>query len=134
MPTFAIGQKIATLRTGVPGRIRLRPVTTVRWLKPAERAVLDALRDLNSIPDTSPDESIRRIAELFRKNTLSFERVATASLREPPRVRALLGAIGTMLGENHVLLEKLRSTLNKTTKFKLGLSPFFPEAHAWGIR
>ncbi len=39
-----------------------------------------------------------------------------------------------MLGENHVLLEKLRSTLNKTTKFKLGLSPFFPEAHAWGIR
>lgn len=132
--TFAVGRKIATLRTGVPGRIRLRPVTAFRWLKPAERAVLDALRDLNSIPDASPKESVRRIAELFRNHKLSFERVVTASLHEPPRVRALVGTIGTILREDQALLQKLRSTLNTTTTFKLGLSPYFPEARAWGIR
>ncbi len=132
--TFAVGRRIGSLRTGVPGRIRLRSVVAVRSLKPAERAVLDALRDLKSIPDAPPKESIRRIAELFRNHRLSFERVAIASLREPPRVRALVGTMGTILGENHALLQRLRSTLNKTTTFKLGLSPHFPEARAWGIR
>ena len=94
----------------------------------------DALRDLRFVPDTTPADTIRRLVDLCRTNVLSFARMSRAARREPPRVRALLGLMGTLLGENDLALARLRSSLNPTTVFKLGLADAFPEAHGWGIR
>jgi hypothetical protein len=106
----------------------------VRGASPDERAVLDALRDLRWIPDTTPEHVIARIADLFRSNRISFERVARFARREPPRVRALLGAIGTSIGAGPHLLEKLKGSLNPMTHFSLGLSDKLETAREWNIR
>jgi hypothetical protein len=111
----------------------LRRVTSVYGIKREERILLDSLRDLRSIPDTRPEEVLRKIASLFREGRVSYERVARAARMEPPRVRALVGLLGTMIRADRIVLDKLRASLNKTTKFKYRLMHIFPEARAWGI-
>jgi hypothetical protein len=133
VPTFAVRGSVGSLRTGRKSKIRLRPVSNVYGLKPEERIVLDSLRDLRSIPDTRPEEVLRKIAALFREGRVRYERVVRAARTEPPRVRALVGLLGTIIGADHAILEKLRSSLNKATKFKYGLVRVFPDARAWGI-
>jgi hypothetical protein len=133
VPTFAVKGSVGSLRTGRKNKIRLRPVTSLYGLKREERIVLDSLRDLRSIPDTSPEEVLRKIAALFREGRVSYERVARAARTEPPRVRALIGFLGTMIGADRAILERLRTSLNKGTKFKYGLVRVFPEVRAWGI-
>lgn len=133
VPTFAVQGNVGSLRTGRKNKIRLRPVTSVHGLKPEERVVLDSLRDLRSIPDTTPEEVLRKIANLFRDGRVSYERVARTARREPPRVRALVGLLGSMIGAEGGILEKLLASLNKTTKFRYGLVSVFPEARRWGI-
>jgi hypothetical protein len=134
IPTFAIKGSVGSLRTGRKSKIRLRPVTTVYGLKREERIVLDSLRDLRSIPDTRPEDVLRKIAALFREGRANYERLARAARTEPPRVRALVGLLGTMIGADRTILDKLRASLNKTTKFNYDLVRIFPEARVWGIR
>ena len=85
IPTFAVEGTVASLRTGRKSKIRLRSVTSVHGLKRDERVVLDSLRDLRSIPDTTPEEVLRKLSILFRDGRLSYERVARAARTEPPR-------------------------------------------------
>jgi len=132
--TFAVEDDVAIPRTNSEGRINLRPVATVRSMTFEERAVLDALRDLKTIPDTSPAVVLDRIIELFKSGRLSFERIAKFGRKEPPRVRALLGMVGTMLGKEGETLAPLRDSLNGTTSFKLGIAADFPEARRWNIK
>jgi hypothetical protein len=47
---------------------------------------------------------------------------------EPPRVRALVRLLGARIGADRTNLDKLRASLNKTTKFNCGLVRIFPEA------
>ena len=133
VPTFAVERSVGSLRTGRKSKIRLRPVISVYGLKREERVVLDSLRDLRSIPDTTPQEVLHKIAVLFRNGEVSYERVAHTARTEPPRVRALVGLLGSMIGADRNILDKLRGSLNKTTKFKYGLASAFPEARRWGI-
>jgi Family of unknown function (DUF6088) len=133
VPTFAVEGNVGSLRTGRKSKLRLRPVTSVHGLKPEERVVLDSLRDLRSIPDTTPEEVLRKIVALFRDRRVSYERVARAARTEPPRVRALVGLLGATIGSDRKILDKLLASLNKTTKFKYGLKNAFPEARRWGI-
>jgi Family of unknown function (DUF6088) len=133
VPTFAVEGSVGSLRTGRASKIRLRPVSSVRGLKPEERVVLDSLRDLRLIPDTTPEEVLRKIANLFRDGRVSYERVARAARTEPPRVRALVGLLGSMIRAERKIINRLLASLNKTTKFKYGLMSAFPEARQWGI-
>ena len=131
---FDVETKTRSLRTGTTsGRIRLRSVRKVRGLRKEERAILDSLRDIRHIPDTTPEEVVRRIIELFRKGDVDYKRIVSAAKHEPPRVRALVGLLGTLLGKDDDLLNELRGTLNKTTRFKMGLLRAIPEARDWGI-
>jgi hypothetical protein len=133
--TFDVDYDLTSLRTNMGGRrVRYRSVAAVKKMRPEERAVRDALRDLKSIPDTSADIVLHRIADLFRSGRLSFGRMVKAADKEPPRVKALLGTIGTILGEGADALKSLRESLNSTTTFKLGLAESVPAARRWGIR
>jgi hypothetical protein len=113
-------------------KLSFRPV--VRGASADERAVLDALRDLRWIPDTTPEDVIEKMAGLFRSKRVSFERVARFARREPPRVRAVLGAIGSRIGADRHALEELKESLNPMTHFWLGLSDKLETAREWNIR
>ena len=103
-------------------------------MEPAERAVLDALRDINRIADTTPKEIIERIRQLISSDRLSFDQLARFAIRgEPPRVRALLGAIGEQIKAPSEILMLLHRTLNVTTIFKIRLDDSLPSAHNWRI-
>jgi hypothetical protein len=133
VPLFTVEGSVGSLRTGRKSRIRLRSVSSIHGLKAEERVVLDSLRDLRSIPDTTPEEVLRKIASLFRDERLNYERVARAARTEPPRVRALVGLLGSIIGAKRETLNKLLASLNKTTTFKYNLTRAFPEGRRWGI-
>jgi hypothetical protein len=130
--TFAVDRRVDVADPS--GRNRLRRVASIHSVSIEERAALDALRDLRLVPDTTPVVAIRRLIDLCREGRLSFSHMRRVALHEPPRVRALLGLIGTELGEDVTALAKLRSSLNPTTTFKLGLASSFASATSWGIR
>jgi len=132
--TFDVDRDIRSLRVGDDTRMHLRLVPGVRTVDVRERAVLDALRDLRRIPDTTPSEAIRAISDLFVAKRVSFNRVAHHALKEPPRVRALVGAIGSDLAGHGPILAKLKKSLNPTTTFRLGISEALPTAREWQIR
>ncbi|MCI0625597.1 MAG: hypothetical protein L0387_28785 [Acidobacteria bacterium] len=133
--TFAVSRKVRlTSADGSHIKLSLRPAAVVRGASADERAVLDALRELRWIPDTTPEHVIERIADLFRSNRVSFERVARFARREPPRVRAALGAIGNSIGADANILEALKRSLNPTTHFSLRLSDKLAPAREWNIR
>jgi hypothetical protein len=130
--TFAVSRKVRLGSAGLNTKLSFRPV--VRRASADERALLDALRDLRWIADTTPEHVIARIADLFRSKRVSFERVARFARREPPRVRALLGAIGSSIGADPHVLDGLKGSLNPMTHFSLGLSDKLETAREWNIR
>jgi hypothetical protein len=132
--TFAVSRKVRLASAGSTARVSLRRAAVARGASADERAVLDALRDLRWIPDTTPARVVTRITDLFRSKRVSFERVARFSRRKPPRVRALLGAMGSSIGARRHLLDELRVSLNPRTHFSLGLSGKMKTAREWNIR
>jgi len=132
--TFAVSRKARLVYAGSETRLKVRPAATVRGSSADELAVLDALRDLRWIPDTTPERVLAKIGELFRTRRVSFERVVRFARKEPPRVRALLGAIGSAIGARRKILGGLKESLNPLTHFSLGLSGKLDNAREWNIR
>jgi len=132
-PLFVTERGTRSLNVGDTGKVVVRLAQAIRSARPDERAALDALRDVRRIPGTSPAEVVLRLTELFRSGRLSFERVAHLSRREPARVRALLGAIGSHIGSDPSVLAELRKSLNPTTRFKMDISDALPTARDWRV-
>ena len=133
-PTFAVERKVRLASAGSRTTLKVRPATVVRGTSADELAVLEALRDLRWIPDSTPERVLARIGELFRSRRVSFERVARFARKEPPRVRALLGAVGSTIGSRRKVLGGLKDSLNPLTHFSLGLSGKLENAREWNIR
>ena len=141
--TRATGSRVP--RAPVPGvavYTAERPLGRQRGIRPAERTALDALRDVTRIPDASPGEVLRRLKALLRSRQLDFARLARFARAEPPRVRALLGALGTDLRAEGAarsvpasVLAALRAGLNPLTAFRLpGADGVLRHAAAWRIK
>jgi hypothetical protein len=60
-----------------------------------------------------------------------FERLLDVAATEPPRVRAMFGAIGTRLGKNAAALKRLCASLNPFSKFDFGMLAGLPYAEEW---
>jgi hypothetical protein len=95
-----------------------------------DAALLDFLRRGGSASELSAEETVKRTIELMAKQG-RFERLLKVSDSEPPRVRAMLGAIGEHLGKSPSALRKLRSTLNPLSRFPFGLLAGLPHAKSW---
>ena len=132
--TLAVNRRVGNLAIGPTIRLRVRPYSAQRAADPRVRTLFDALRDIRRIPDNSPREIILKVRDLFSSRKLSFNRVARLAKKEPPRVRAILGAIGSSLRLDPKVLADLKKSLNPTTTFRLGVGEVLPTAHAWGIR
>ena len=81
----------------------------------------------------SPIETVQKILKYFQEDE-RFEHVMKVAESEPPRVRALLGAIGQQIGHPEHYLSFLRKSLNTLSKFDFG--NLFPLKYAkqWQAR
>lgn len=98
--------------------------------------ILDALKDIKSIPDSSASNAVKILMpkiKVFEKSDM--ENLIKYALQYPPRVRALLGAIIEQVfrkNEFDVLL--LKKSLNPSTTFKLGIkNTDLPTSQNWNI-
>lgn len=118
-----------------PGALRDAFVYTRRppsraTLSAEEGALLELLRERARSSDLSPARTLRRLRRLLGEPA-TFERVARAALDEPPRVRAMLGALGQELDADPKLLAQLRESLNPLTRFDFGVLRELRHARDW---
>jgi hypothetical protein len=114
---------------------------TVHTRRPASRFELDApdgallelLRDRARYSDLSPQETVRRLVSML-SDRARFKRLAKAALSEPPRVRAMLGALGEQAGAPTAALAELRESLNPISRFDFGALAALPNAREWQAR
>jgi len=96
--------------------------------------ILDAVKSVKSIPDTTINDSISRlsmiIGDLSEKDK---SLMATLALKYPPQTRAILGAILETKGNIEAAVKLLR-TLNPMTIYKTGISDdILPNRKNWNI-
>lgn len=99
-------------------------------LSEEDAAMLDFLRRAGRTSELSAEETVQRTLQLCRQRG-RFERLLAIADSEPPRTRAILGAIGDEIGARPKALEHLRDSLNPTSRFDFGLLAGLARAHAW---
>jgi hypothetical protein len=109
-----------------------RPEAWAR-LSDTDAALLDFLRRGGATSDLRPEDTIRKTVALLSEEG-RFERLLKIAATEPPRVRAMLGAIGQQLGKNPIALNKLRASLNPLSRFSFGLLSGLRYAHNWLVK
>ena len=99
-------------------------------LSDADAALLDFLRRGGKTSELSAEETVRRTVALFSEKGC-FERLLTVADSEPPRVRAMMGAIGEQIGKKPAALRKMRASLNPFSRFDFGLLTGLRYARNW---
>lgn len=136
------------LTTQVPNRLMIacdypfRSTKDVQFLlrnKPhsgteLERIVLDAIIDLDRIPDTTPGKTINKIKKFITSERLNIDDLGQSALKEPPRARAVVGALGEELAMDKDLLAKLNKTLNPGTSYFINLMDELKYSKNWNIK
>jgi hypothetical protein len=102
-------------------------------LSETDAALLDFLRAGGKTSELSPEETILRIVAILSARG-RLGRLLKVANSEPPRVRAILGAIGEQLGKKPSTLRQLRDSLNPLSRFEFGLLAGLPHARAWQAR
>lgn len=96
--------------------------------------ILDALKDIKSIPDTSVNESLKiLIAFIHNLEVKELQRMVRLSFKYPPSTRALIGAIlENQFSEIRVV--SLYRSLNPLSKYRFGINPgLLPNKLKWNI-
>jgi Family of unknown function (DUF6088) len=88
-------------------------------LSPEDGAILETLRDRARYSDLSPPQTVRRLLKLLADER-RFTALIDVAMAEPPRVRAMLGAIGQELDMPTRTLDRLKGTLNPLSRFDFG--------------
>jgi hypothetical protein len=101
-----------------------------RALSETDVALLDLLRNRGSSSELSDKETVGKVLRYLREDG-RFKRLLTVAESEPPRVRAMLGAIGQQLGLPKSRLAELRKSLNPLTRFDFGKLAALKYAKAW---
>ena len=99
-------------------------------LSDTDAALLDFLRRTGRTSELSPEDTVKRTLTLCRADGC-FDRLLTIAATEPPRVRAILGAIGAQLGKKPTTLKGLRDSLNPVSRFDFGMLGGLDRAINW---
>jgi hypothetical protein len=99
-------------------------------LSETDAALLDFLRRGGETSELPPKETIARTMALLSERG-RFERLLRVADSEPPRVRAILGAIGEQIGKKPAAIRRLRASLNPFSKYDFGLLAGLPSAKHW---
>ena len=113
--------------------VRTRRPVARQTLNAEEAALLELLRDGARFSDLPAEETAKRLVTVVA-DTARFNQLAGAALSEPPRVRAMLGALGEQAGAPRGSVEALRKSLNPISKFDFGLLSSMPNAKGWQAR
>jgi hypothetical protein len=106
-----------------------RPATWNK-LSSTEAALLDLLRTRGKHSERSSAETVALLLDRMR-DAGCFKQLLIAAADEPPRVRAMLGAIGQEIGRPENELKRLRETLNPLSKFDFGVFRTLAFAKEW---
>lgn len=128
----------ATSAAGPPTALRDAVVHTGR---PAQRAslsaedgaILETLRERARSSDLSSKDTVRRLRALLADEK-RFQHLAIAAMGEPPRVRAMLGALGEELSMPSCLLDDLRGSLNPLSRYDFGHLASLRYAKQWQLK
>jgi len=99
-------------------------------LAETDAALLEFLRGRAKASELSPDDTMRKTVALLSKKG-RFEHLLKVADTEPPRVRAMLGAIGEQLGKDAKMLQRIRASLNPFSRFDFGALARLPHAREW---
>jgi hypothetical protein len=129
--------ELATSASSIPRKL-VGPDAVVHTRRPeawsrlseADAALLDFLRRGGRTSELSPEDTVHRTLSLLSEAG-RYQRLAGIADTEPPRVRALLGALGERLGKHPKAVSKLRESLNPLSRFDFGLYAYLPNAGAW---
>ncbi|MCK9255200.1 MAG: hypothetical protein GX793_00825 [Bacteroidales bacterium] len=97
--------------------------------------LLDAIRYIKKIPDTTIISACKRLLAIINKMSQKDKKtLVRLALKYPPATRALLGAL-LETTQNYNLTEALRKSLNPITTYKLsGVNSVLPVAEKWNIK
>lgn len=97
--------------------------------------ILDTIRYVKKIPDTSVESTLRRIVALLTSySEKELSRMSRLALKYPPSTRALLGALLDQLGMD-VVSKTLYPTLNPITQYELaGANAVLYYTDKWNIK
>ncbi len=97
--------------------------------------LLDAIRFIKKIPDTSKETLCKRLKALLEElDTKRINTMVRLSMKYPPATRALLGALLEILNAN-INLNSLKESLNPITTYRLGVSEnILPATINWNIK
>jgi hypothetical protein len=129
--TFATtASSLPTAWLGQRAKLFTRRPSTWENLSATEAALLDFLRSRGELSDLSPSETNKQLLNHFRVPG-RFERLVAIAHAEPPRVRAMLGAIGQELKYAKDLLQQLKTGLNPYSRFEFGKLSSLWYAQEW---
>lgn len=96
--------------------------------------ILDAIKFIKKIPDTSLDKSISRLQEIIVElNDIELVKLVKLSEKYPPRVRAFVGALIESIDKADIAID-IKSTLNPLTEYRIGISHItLPNKSHWNI-
>jgi hypothetical protein len=102
------------------------------WSKLSEidAALLDFLRRGGRTSELTPRETIRKTRALLMERN-RYRRLIAVADTEPPRVRAILGALGEQVGRPAGELNRLRMSLNSLSRFDFGIFADMENARDW---
>jgi hypothetical protein len=124
------GVSLPRLIVGQETVIHTRRPEAWRGLPETDTALLDFLRKRGKSSELSPEETVGKLLQYFREPD-RFERLLKVSESEPPRVRAMLGAIGQQIGQPEPRLAPLRRSLNPLSRFDFGILAVLGHAQEW---
>jgi hypothetical protein len=129
--TFATtASSLPTAWLGQRAKLYTRRPSTWENLSATEAALLDFLRSRGEWSDLSSSETNLQLLNHFRVPG-RFEQLVAIAHAEPPRVRAMLGAIGQELKYAKDLLQQLRTDLNPYSRFEFGKLSTLWYAQEW---
>ena len=114
-------------------RVIYRNLAHMKNANPLDFALVQSLRDIKKVPDASAQDTVLKIQQMLKLDKDRLDRIISYAQHEPPRVRALAGALAQSLKHSSHQLDKLRKSLNPLTKYKLGIAQVLPTASNWNI-
>jgi hypothetical protein len=99
-------------------------------LSQTDAALLDFLRGRGRASELAPEQTIERTLHLLAEDD-RLDRLLRIASFEPPRVRAMLGALGEEIGKDRRALARLRASLNPLTRFDFGAFAGLRHARKW---
>jgi len=124
------GPSLPRLIVGKDTVIHTRRPESWRALSETEAALLDFIRNRAESSELPPGETVEKLLEHFGEPG-RLDRLLKVAPSEPPRVRAMLGAIAEQLGQPEKRLSALRQSLNPLSRFEFGHLVLLKHAREW---